>query len=245
MKTEKIRRRNQFRTITVSAFPEPGKLSSEIMNATRAEVAAFVQQLPPGYRLEVGGEEEEAIRGFSELGVVIGISILAIFLALVFQFRHAVKPFIVFSAIPYGVAGSLVTLAAMRTPFGFMAFLGVASLIGVIVSHVIVLFDFIEEAHAAGEPLREALLDAGIVRLRPVLITVGATVFGLVPLALHGGPLWQALCYAQIGGLVVATFVTLLLVPVLYAIFVLDLKIVKWIDVPRPSPQALPPIGGA
>ena len=80
----------------------------------------------------------------------------------------------------------------MGAPFGFMAFLGVASLIGVIVSHIIVLFDFIEEKHAQGEPLREALLDAGIVRLRPVLITVGATVFGLIPLALHGGPLWEA-----------------------------------------------------
>jgi multidrug efflux pump subunit AcrB len=109
-----------------------------------------------------------------------------------------------------------------------MAFLGVASLVGVIVSHVIVLFDFIEEAHAHGEPLTEALLDAGIVRLRPVLITVGATVFALFPLASHGGPLWEPMCFAQIGGLSVATFVTLILVPVLYAIFVLDLKIVKW-----------------
>jgi len=74
----------------------------------------------------------------------------------------------------------------------------------------------------------EALLDAGIMRLRPVLITVGATVFALFPLASHGGPLWEPLCYAQIGGLAIATFVTLLLVPVIYAIFVLDLKLVKW-----------------
>jgi multidrug efflux pump subunit AcrB len=103
--------------------------------------------------------------------------------------------------------------------------------VGVIVSHVIVLFDFIEEAHHAGEPLREALLDAGIVRLRPVMITVGATVLGLVPLAMHGGPLWEPLCYAQIGGLTLATFITLLLVPVLYAIFVLDLKLIRWEDV--------------
>jgi hypothetical protein len=65
-------------------------------------------------------------------------------------------------------------------------------------------------------------------RLRPVLITVGATVFGLMPLAQHGGPLWEPLCYAQIGGLTAATFITLLLVPVFYAICVLDLKIVKW-----------------
>jgi multidrug efflux pump subunit AcrB len=91
-----------------------------------------------------------------------------------------------------------------------------------------VLFDFIEERHEAGEPLKEALLDAGIMRLRPVMITVAATVIALFPLAAHGGPLWEPLCYAQIGGLTVATFVTLLLVPVLYATCVLDLKLVKW-----------------
>jgi multidrug efflux pump subunit AcrB len=123
-----------------------------------------------------------------------------------------------------------------------MAFLGVASLVGVIVSHVIVLFDFIEEAHEAGEPLREALLDAGILRLRPVMITVGATVIALVPLAAHGGPLWEPMCYAQIGGLAVATFVTLGLVPVLYSIFVLDLKLVKW---DRVEAHAAPEIGPA
>jgi multidrug efflux pump subunit AcrB len=98
----------------------------------------------------------------------------------------------------------------------------------VIVSHIIVLFDFIEERHEHGESLHDALLDAGIMRLRPVLITVAATVIALFPLAAHGGPLWEPLCYAQIGGLTVATFVTLLLVPVLYAVFVLDLKLVKW-----------------
>jgi multidrug efflux pump subunit AcrB len=124
--------------------------------------------------------------------------------------------------------GALLALFITGTPFGFMAFLGIASLIGVIVSHVIVLFDFIEEMHEKGEPLERALVDAGIVRLRPVLITVGATVLALFPLALHGGPLWKPLCYSQIGGLGVATFITLLLVPVFYSIFVLDLKLVKW-----------------
>jgi multidrug efflux pump subunit AcrB len=151
-----------------------------------------------------------------------------IFMALVVQFKNAVKPLLVFAAIPYGIVGALAALWIMGMPFGFMGFLGIASLVGVIVSHVIVLFDFIEEAHERGESLIESLLDAGIMRLRPVMITVGATVFALFPLAAHGGPLWEPLCYAQIGGLTVATFITLLLVPVLYAIFVLDLKIVKW-----------------
>jgi multidrug efflux pump subunit AcrB len=109
-----------------------------------------------------------------------------------------------------------------------MAFLGVISLMGVIVSHIIVLFDFIEEMHERGEPMREALLDAGLMRLRPVLITVIATVLGLVPLAIHGGPLWEPLCFAQIGGLSFATVVTLVLVPVLYTIFVEDLRWVTW-----------------
>jgi multidrug efflux pump subunit AcrB len=111
---------------------------------------------------------------------------------------------------------------------GFLAILGITSLIGVIVSHVIVLFDFIEEQHEHGAALRDALIDAGIRRIRPVLITVGATVLALFPLALHGGPLWQALCYAQIGGLTFATAVTLFIVPVFYAVFVLDLKVVAW-----------------
>jgi multidrug efflux pump subunit AcrB len=116
----------------------------------------------------------------------------------------------------------------MDTAFGFMAFLGIISLVGLIVSHIIVLFDFIEEKHAEGEPLKEAVLDAGIMRLRPVMITVLALVFALVPLAMHGGPLWEPMCYAQMGGMMVATFITLLLVPVIYSIFVLDLKLIKW-----------------
>ena len=80
----------------------------------------------------------------------------------------------------------------------------------------------------SGNMMLGALLDAGIIRLRPVMITIGATVTALGPLAVHGGPLWQPLCFAQIGGLLVATFVTLLLVPVVFSIFVLDLKLVKW-----------------
>jgi multidrug efflux pump subunit AcrB len=114
----------------------------------------------------------------------------------------------------------------------------VASLIGVIVSHVIVLFDFIEELREQGEPFEQAVRDAGIERLRPVLITVGATILALFPLASHGGPLWQPLCYAQIGGLAVATFITLLLVPVFYSIAVLDLKIVKWVTKQPAVPAA-------
>ena len=133
----------------------------------------------------------------------------------------------------------------MDAPLSFMALLGIISLMGVIVSHVIVLFDFIEEAHHEGLPLREALLDAGIVRLRPVMITVGATVLGLVPLAMHGGPLWEPLCFAQIGGLTIATFLTLLLVPVIYTIVVRDLGWIEWEGTAKPmnGEAASPSVG--
>jgi multidrug efflux pump subunit AcrB len=228
MQTEKVRRRNQFRTITVSCMAEPGHLPSEIISAARPQLTAFAAQLPPGYRMDYGGSEEEQVKGFKNQTVVLIISLVAIYLSLVYQFKNAIKPFVVFAAVPYGVAGGLVALWVMDTAFGFMAFLGVISLVGLIVSHIIVLFDFIEEKHAEGEPLKEAVLDAGIMRLRPVMITVLALVFALVPLAMHGGPLWEPMCYAQMGGMMVATFITLLLVPVIYSIFVLDLKLIKW-----------------
>ncbi len=237
MSVPKIKRRNQFRTVTVSAFPIPGVLPSQVLTPLLPKIKEFQKQLPAGYFLEIGGEYDEQVKGFKELSVVMAISVLLIYIALVVQFKNAVKPFLVFAAIPYGMTGALAGLVIMRQPFGFMGFLGVASLVGVIVSHVIVLFDFIEEAHHRGAPLREALLDAGIVRLRPVMITVGATVLGLVPLAIHGGPLWEPLCYAQIGGLTIATFITLLLVPVMYSIFVLDLKLIKWESHDKPASE--------
>ena len=226
MDSERILRRNHFRTITVSCFPMPGVLPSEVVSRAMPQIEKIEKELPPGLSLAIGGEYEEQVKGFAELGMVMAVSVAMIYLALLFQFRNAVKPFIVFGAIPYGVAGALAALAVMGQPFGFMAFLGIASLIGVIVSHVIVLFDFIEEKLAEGEDLRRALLDAGLLRLRPVMITVGSTATALIPLATHGGPLWEPLCYAQIGGLLIATFATLLMTPVLYAITAFDLKAV-------------------
>ena len=228
LETLRVRHLEHFRTISVQSFTAPGTLPSEVFSAAAPQLAQLRKTLPPGYSIIVSGEQAKQEQGFRNLTLVMAVSIALIFLALAFQFRHAVKPVLVLLTAPYGVVGALIVLYLMGSSFGFMAFLGIASLIGVIVSHVIVLFDFIEEMHEKGEHLQMALLDAGIVRLRPVMITVGATILALFPLAVHGGPLWQPLCYAQIGGLGVATFITLLLVPVLYSIFVLDLKIVKW-----------------
>jgi multidrug efflux pump subunit AcrB len=229
--TAVIRRVNQYRAINVAALPAPGHLAEEITAPLMPRIREFERHLPPGYRFEIVGELKEQLKGQRRSLTVVIASVIAIYLALVFQFKNAVKPFIVFAGIPFGAVGAFASLWLTGMPMGFLAILGITSLIGVIVSHVIVLFDFIEEQHELGVPLREALVDAGIRRIRPVLITVGATVLALFPLALHGGPLWEALCYAQIGGLTLATAVTLFLVPVFYSVFVLDLKIVKWTTV--------------
>ena len=237
--TGRIVRLEQFRTINVRSFSVAGHLSSEVMKSALPKLLALRNSLPPGYQMQIGGEYDKTKKGFKNLAMVMLISTVAVFLALVFQFKNAVKPLLVIAAAPYGMIGAFAALWIMHEPFGFMAFLGVASLVGVIVSHSIVLFDFIEERHAAGDDFELALIDAGILRLRPVLITVFATVLALLPLAMHGGPLWKPLCYAQIGGLLVATVVTKLQVPVMYAIFVLDLKILTWSTNEKEEPATL------
>jgi len=237
METQRVRHAEHFRNLSVIAFPLPGRVSSEVMASVRGPLTELQANAPPGYTIAIGGEEAKTKEGFGQLLQALGISILAIFVALVFQFKSAVKPLIVLAAVPYGVVAALAGLYVAGSTFGFMGFLGIVALVGVIVSHVIVLFDFIEEQHEHGAPLLEALLDAGILRLRPVLVTVGATVLGLIPLAMHGGPLWEPLCYVQIGGLTAATVVTLVIVPVLYAIFVLDLKVIRW-DAPHGNAPA-------
>jgi multidrug efflux pump subunit AcrB len=163
------------------------------------------QALPPGYNLEITGTAASAGDGNSQL-----LSVLVI------QVGNAIKPLLIFAVVPCGKCGAFAVLYVINSSFGFMAFPGIIALVGVIVFHII---------------MRESLLDAGIMRLRAVMITVGATIMALLPLAIHGGPLWQLLCYAQIGGVALATVVTLLLVPVVYSFLVLDLKWVKWITI--------------
>src|SRR6202040_3201425 len=152
-----IRHLEHFRTISVQSFTQPGFLASEVFTPAAPKLKELENSLPPGYKIIVSGEQAKQVDGFKNL----------------------IKPILVLAAAPYGVAGALIALYIMGSPFGFMAFLGIASLIGVIVSHVIVLFDFIEEMHEKGEPLERALPDAGIERIRPVMITVAATILAL------------------------------------------------------------------
>jgi multidrug efflux pump subunit AcrB len=244
--TPKVRRRDHERCITVRCDTMTGVLPSEIVkqlqdvlpgqsSSSTKNTAANAVSFPAGYRWEFGGEKFEQDKGFHSLMIALIVSFAAIYLALVVQFNSVTQPLLIFAAVPFGVVGGLIGLVVMGSSFGFMAFLGVASLAGLIISHVIVLFDFIEEMKHKGEPLRQAVVDAGLARLRPVLTTVLACVGGLIPLALDGGPLWEPMCYVQIAGMLVATLVTLVLVPVLYVIFVENLHLVRWDREPEPD----------
>jgi multidrug efflux pump subunit AcrB len=224
----KICRRDHQRCITVKCDTVPGVLASGVVEKLQTKLAVLAAAWPPGYRYQFGGEYEEQRKGFDSVTVALLASLGLIYLALVLQFNSVTKPLVVFAGVPFGIVGGTMGLLPFRTPFGFMAFLGVASLAGVIVSHVIVLFDYIEEARQRGEPLHRAVVDSGLVRLRPVLVTVLATVGGLIPLAIEGGPLWEPMCYVQIAGLLLATLVTLGIVPVVYVLFVENLGLIRW-----------------
>ena len=153
LNTERIVRRDQFRTISVICFPQPGTLPSQILAKAWPGLKEIERKLPPGYSITIGGEYAKQIDGFRNLTEVLAISVALIFVALVIQFNSMIKPLLVFAAVPYGAVGALAALYIMGVPFGFMAFLGIASLIGVIVSHVIVLFDFVDERERLGDPL--------------------------------------------------------------------------------------------
>jgi multidrug efflux pump subunit AcrB len=216
---------NQLRTVTVKAYAPFGELPSRVLSRARSGLAAI--PLPPGYNLSFAGEDKELRQNRTEMGLVLEVSLALITLAMVLQFKSVMKSIVVMLTVPLGMIGAFVGLAATRSPLGFTALLGIVSLAGVIVSHIIVLSDFIEKARASGMPLEGALVQAGLARLRPVLVTVFATVGGLTPLFLTGGALWHPLTAVHIFGLLLATVLTLILLPVLFYVFCAKLKLIK------------------
>ncbi|MBN8418069.1 MAG: efflux RND transporter permease subunit [Verrucomicrobia bacterium] len=199
---------NQQRTVTVKALAPFGTLASGILNRARTSF--------PTTGIAFGGEERELTNSQREMERVLKISLALIAFAMVIQFRSVMKSLVVMLTVPLGLIGAFTGLATTHASFGFMALIGIVSLAGVIVSHIIVLSDFIEEERAAGVPLESALMHAALVRLRAVLATVFATVCGLIPLAVTGGELWRPLTAVHIFGLLFGTVLTLVLLPVLY-----------------------------
>lgn len=216
---------NQLRTVTVKAYAPFGELPSEILDRARPGLAKI--KLEAGYEMKFAGEDKELRENKAEMGLVMKISLALIALTMVLQFSSVMKSAVVMLTVPLGLIGAFLGLWLTDSPLGFMALLAVVSLAGVMVSHIIVLSDFIEEARAHGLPLEEALVQAGLARLRPVLVTVLATVGGLIPLFLTGGALWHPLTAVHIVGLLLATVLTLVMLPTLYYVFCAKLKFIK------------------
>lgn len=216
---------NQLRTVTVKAYAPFGELPSRILDRARPGLAKI--RLDPGYEMKFAGEDEELRKNRAEMTLVMEMSLALICMTMVLQFKSVIKSVVVMLTVPLGLIGALLGLAITHSPLGFMALLAMVSLAGVMVSHIIVLSDFIEHARAKGLPLEEALVQAGLARLRPVLVTVLATVGGLIPLFLTGGALWHPLTAVHIFGLLLATVMTLVMLPTLYYVFCAKLRFIK------------------
>ena len=178
------------------------------------------QHWPVGYRYKQGGEIESSGKANESIGVKVPIAFLVIVLLLVAQFDSFRRPIIILLTIPLGLIGVIIGLFITQEPLGFVAFLGIIGLAGIVINNAIVLIDRIKiEIEQNGlEPAR-AVVESSQRRLRPILLTTATTIGGLLPLWFGGGPLFEAMAVAIIFGLMFATVLTLGFVPVLYSLF--------------------------
>ncbi len=240
-KPAKIDRRFLQRVIEVRARTEPGYMANDIVKNMMAgeEFTQWKENLPPGYWWEIGGELFESKQAKGELSLSLAISLLMIILLLVIQYNGFAKPVIILTTLPLALIGSFLGLYVTGNPLGFMPQLGLLALFGIVVNTAIIFIEFadilikekIEACDGSGpimgmsiQEFRECLVQAGQVRLLPIAMTTLTTIGGLLPLALAGGPLWEGMAWLMIFGLMVATILTLIVVPSLYAIFVENFK---------------------
>ena len=232
-----IVRRDLNRTIEVRSQVNDGVRGNdvvlEIMNSDAMK--QLISELPGGYRVEVGGSLEDSQDGIQEIGMSFGISALVIVLLLVIQYNGWAKPLIILATLPLALIGAIPGLWITGNPLGFMPQLGILALFGIVLNTGIIFIEFADmlirdaaDKSDGNGPIcgltrrefEECLVDAGKQRLLPIFLTTATTVGGLLPLAISGGPLWEGMSWAMIFGLLVATVLTLLVVPALYAILV-------------------------
>jgi multidrug efflux pump subunit AcrB/outer membrane protein TolC len=214
--TSRIVRRNGVRTLTVRAFPRNGYYASRILKAIQPKLDALA--LPSGYQLYYGGEKRNRDETFPQLMGALAISIVAIFLVLLLQFRNISEPFIVMCSIPLTLFGAMFGLLITNNTFGFTAFTGLIALCGIVVRNAIILVDYINERLRQGEPIETAAAQAGARRLRPIFLTTMAAAVGVTPMILSRSSLWSPLASVIAVGLICSMFFTLLVVPVLFVI---------------------------
>jgi multidrug efflux pump subunit AcrB len=215
-----IRRFNYERTSLITAELTKGTSLDEALNPVIEELEQF--KFPENYGYYIGGELESRKESFGGMQRAVVIAILMVFAVLVLQFNSYTQPLIIFTAIPLAVVGSIYALLLAGQTFSFTAFIGLTSLIGIVINNAIMLVDYTNWLRKEGVSKAEALRIAGETRFTPIILTTLTTAGGLLPLTLQGGDLWAPMGWTIIGGLLVSTFLTLLVVPVLYSIVVRD-----------------------
>jgi CzcA family heavy metal efflux pump len=208
-------------------IPITGRLEGRGMGSVVADVRNLLEdeKLPVGYTYAIGGQYESQQESFRSLVLVLSMALLLVFALLVAQFRRFTAALVIMSAAPLSLVGAFGLLVATSTPLNVSSFMGLILLVGLIVKNGIILIDYTDRLEGEGLPRRDALIRAGGVRLRPILMTTLCTLFGLLPLALgigSGAELQKPLAIAVIGGLSVSTLITLVFVPTVMSILPQD-----------------------
>ncbi len=232
-----VHREDQARVVPVYADVVQGGLDQAI-----AEIESALADIPPtrDVRWEVGGENEEMRRSFRDLAFAFGLALILVYMILAAQFESFVHPLTILIAVPLALVGAVLALILTGQGLNTMSLIGVVILVGIVVNDAIVKVDFINRARSRGDDLRTSILEAGRVRLRPIVMTTVTTVLGLLPMALgigRGSDLRAPLAIAVIGGLIVATALTLIVVPVVYQTIE---QLRQWLNpIPMGRPEAM------
>jgi len=218
-------RRNRIPMLTVQADVAPGVLPETVIAQLQPAIAKLSAELLPGYRIELGGIAEESAKSQASVFAVVPYMLLLVLTVLMFQLRSFQRLAIVLSVVPLGLIGVVAALLVSRQPLGFVAILGILALVGMIAKNAVILIEQIEAERRAGRAVREAVIEASSSRFRPIMLTASSTVLGLIPIA--PTVFWGAMAFAIMGGLLVASLLTLIFLPTLY---------VTWFERRRPSP---------
>jgi hydrophobic/amphiphilic exporter-1 (mainly G- bacteria), HAE1 family len=215
-----IEHKRRERLVTVSAVPHEISLG-ELANAIKAKISEV--DVPSDVMINIGGSYEEQMKSFRDLGLLMLLSLVLVFLVMASQFESFKMPFIIMFSIPFSFSGVILALFITGTTLSVIAALGAVLLIGIVVKNGIVLVDYINLMRDREIELYEAIAISGKSRLRPVLMTAATTILGMLPMAIlsgEGSEIWRPMGITVIGGLIFSTFVTLVLIPMLYAVFV-------------------------
>lgn len=207
--------RNMMPTISIHANVGPGVLGNAKTKEIYNKLAEYRQDLPTGYTIDLDGSAEKSVTAVKKLLMPMPIMLFAIMTILMFQLKRIALMFMALFTAPLGLIGVVLALNITRTPLGFMAILGIIALSGMIIRNSIILLDQIEIHRAEGQSAREAIINSATLRFRPIMLTAIAAILGMIPLM--GSVFWSPLAIAFSGGLLVATILTLIVLPVMYA----------------------------